>query len=129
MAHPTPLVAIVDDEESIRRALRRLIRSAGLDSVTYPSGDEFLETISEHKPDCVVLDLHMPRVDGFRVQSWLSRVGLGIPVIVITGHDTPETQAIVMENGAFAYFRKPVDGEALLDAISAAIREGKTAKN
>ena len=129
MTHAIPLVAVVDDEESVRKALGRLLRSAGLDTVAYPSGDEFLETVSELKPDCVVLDLHMPKVDGFRVQSWLSRVGLGIPVIVITGHDSPETRANVMKDGAFAYFRKPVDGDALLDAISAAIRERKTAKS
>jgi FixJ family two-component response regulator len=99
----------------------RLIRSAGLESVTYSSGDEFLETLSDRRPDCVVLDLHMPKVDGFTVQSWVSRAGLQIPVIVITGRDTAETETRVMDNGAFAYFRKPVDGDALLEAIAQAI--------
>ena len=120
MADATPLIAIVDDEESVRRALGRLIRSARFDAATFPSGDELLETLIEHPPDCIVLDLHMPKVDGFRVQAWLSRAGYHIPVIVITGRDTPETRALAMEGGAFAYFRKPVDGEALLDSIAAA---------
>jgi FixJ family two-component response regulator len=128
--HPAaPLIAIVDDEESIRRAIGRLIRSAGLDAVAYSSGDEFLEKLSDRRPDCVVLDLHMPKVDGFSVQSWVSRADLKIPIIVITGRDTPETEARVMQNGAFAYFRKPVDGDALLDAIAAATlgrRNGST---
>ncbi|HEY1251451.1 MAG TPA: response regulator [Thermoanaerobaculia bacterium] len=124
----TPLIAIVDDEESICRALGRLIRSAHLDAETFPSGVEFLETIPDHKPDCVVLDLQMPRADGFRVQAWLAEAGLRIPVIVITGRDTPETRARALENGAFAYFRKPVDGEALLDAIAAAIARKKGQK-
>jgi FixJ family two-component response regulator len=117
----TPLIAVVDDEEAVRRALERLIRSARLDAETFPTGDEFLETLPEHRPDCVVLDLHMPKVDGFHVQSWLARARLRIPVIVITGHDSPETQARVMKGGAFAYLRKPVDGDALLDVIAAAL--------
>ena len=125
MTSTTPLIAIVDDEEPICRALGRLIRSAHLDAETFPSGGEFLETISDRRPDCVVLDLHMPKVDGFRVQEWLAQAGLRIPVIAITGRDTPETRARALENGAFAYFRKPVDGEALLDAIAAAIGHPK----
>jgi FixJ family two-component response regulator len=129
MTQATPLIAIVDDEESIRRAMQRLMRSARLEVVAYRSGDEFLETLPEHRPDCIILDLHMPKVDGFRVQAMLARAGYHIPVIVITGRDTPETRALVMEGGAFAYFRKPVDGEALLDAIAAATggrRNGST---
>jgi FixJ family two-component response regulator len=117
----TPLIAIVDDEESICRALGRLIRSAHLEAETFPSGDEFLSTVADHRPDCVVLDLHMPSADGFRVQALLAQAGLRIPVIVITGRDTPETRERALANGAVAYFRKPVDGEALLDAIAAAI--------
>jgi FixJ family two-component response regulator len=119
----TSLVAVVDDDEGVRRALARLIRSAGLDADTFPSGDEFLETLCDHRPDCIVLDLHMPKVSGLAVQSWLGKAGVRIPVIVVTGHDTPETQAQVMKAGAVAYFRKPVDGEALLDAISTAIAD------
>jgi FixJ family two-component response regulator len=65
----------------------------------------------------------MPKVSGLAVQSWLGKAGVRIPVIVVTGHDTPETQAQVMKAGAVAYFRKPVDGEALLDAISTAIAD------
>jgi FixJ family two-component response regulator len=119
-----PLIAVVDDEESVRRALERLIRSARLDAETFPTGDEFLETLPDHTPDCLVLDLHMPKVDGFQVQAWLARAKVQIPVIVITGHDTPEAQARALKGGAVAYFRKPVDGDALLDAISAALASG-----
>ncbi|HEY6931261.1 MAG TPA: response regulator, partial [Thermoanaerobaculia bacterium] len=90
MPHDPPRIAVVDDEESVRRALSRLLRSAGFDSETFPSGDEFIETFSESPPDCIVLDLHMPKVDGFRVQSWMAKAGIRIPVIVITGHNTTE---------------------------------------
>jgi FixJ family two-component response regulator len=123
VAGQIPHIAIVDDEESIRRALGRLIRSAGFAAETFASGDEFLETISDHEPDCIVLDLHMPKVDGFRVQAWLSRAGYRIPIIVITGRDTPKTSTLVMSSGAFAYFRKPVDGDALLNAIAVATKK------
>ncbi|HEY7112146.1 MAG TPA: response regulator [Thermoanaerobaculia bacterium] len=120
MARTTPLVAIVDDEEPVRRALGRLIRSAQFEAEIFPSGDEFLETVSDHRPDCIVLDLHMPKVDGFQVQSWLARANIRIPIIVITGQDTAESQARAMGAGAVAYLRKPVDGETLLDAIASA---------
>jgi FixJ family two-component response regulator len=119
-----PLIAVVEDDEPVRRALERLIRSARLDAETFPTGDEFLETLPDHRPDCLVLDLHMPKVDGFQVQAWLARASLRIPVIVITGHDTPDAQARAMKGGAVAYFRKPVDGDALLDAIATALASG-----
>ena len=126
MVRAAPLIAVVDDEEGVRRALARLIRSAHLDAVTYPTGDEFLEMLTEHRPpDCVVLDLHMPKVDGFQVQEWLTRAQLRIPVIVITGHDTAESKARAMKGGAVAYLRKPVDAETLLGAITAALGRGE----
>jgi FixJ family two-component response regulator len=124
-----PLVAIVDDEECIRRALGRLVRSARFDAATFPSGDEFLETLLEQRPDCIVLDLHMPKVDGFKVQDWLARAGFHIPIIVITGRDTPESRELALESGAFAFFRKPVDGDALLDAIAAATGHAKDGRS
>jgi FixJ family two-component response regulator len=119
----------VDDEESVRRALARLLRSARLDAETFPSGDEFLETVLEHPPDCVVLDLHMPKLDGFQVQSWLAKARLRIPVIVITGHDTPESHDRAMKGGAVAYLQKPLDGDALLAAITAAVGSSKKGFN
>lgn len=121
MIAATSLVAVVDDEEPVRRALARLIRSAGFDVDTFPGGDEFLETLSDHEPACIVLDLHMPKVNGLAVQSWLGKAGIRIPVIIVTGHDTPEAQEQALRGGAVAYFRKPVDGEALLGAIARAV--------
>jgi len=67
------LIAVVDDEEPIRKALSRLIRSAGMDVETFPSGAELLESFSARRPDCIVLDLHMPVVNGFEVQTRLAR--------------------------------------------------------
>jgi FixJ family two-component response regulator len=115
------LIAVVDDEESVRRALARLLRSSGFDSDLFSSGDDFLAAVPEQKPDCIVLDLHMPKVDGFGVQTWLAKAGIQIPVIVITGHNTAEAHERAMNAGAVAYLKKPVDADALLAAINAAI--------
>ena len=125
VVRPTLLIAIVDDEESVRKALQRLMRSAGLDAAIYPSGDEFLKTVLEQRPDCVVLDLHMPKVDGFQVQASLAKARISIPVIVLTGQDTPESRERAMAGGAAAYLRKPVDDQVLLDTINAAVGERK----
>ena len=126
MSSARPLVAIVDDEKSVRMAMQRLMRSAGLSVETFPSGVEFLAAMQERRPDCVVLDLHMPQINGFEVQyhmaKWLPRV----PVVVITGHDTPEARARAMEGEAAAYLLKPVDDRVLLDAIAAAISRNKS---
>jgi len=116
-----PLIAVVDDEEPVRIALRRLLRSTDLDVETFPSGAEFLDSLKSHQPDCVVLDLHMPRVNGFAVQARLAETGIRLPIVVITGHDSEETRARALAGGVSAYLRKPVDDETLLDAISAAI--------
>ena len=93
MTRTKPLIAIVDDEEPIRKALRRLLRSAGMDVESFPSGVEFLESLTTEWPDCVVLDLHMPVMNGFEVQAQLADLRVTIPVVIITGHDSDETRA------------------------------------
>jgi FixJ family two-component response regulator len=123
-----PLIAVVDDEEPVRIALRRLLRSADLEVETFPSGAEFLDSLKSHQPACVVLDLHMPRVNGFAVQTQLVEAGSHLPVIVITGHDSPETRERVVAGGVSAYLRKPVDDQMLLDAIAIAIRQMPSTK-
>jgi FixJ family two-component response regulator len=116
-----PLIAVVDDEESIRKALARLLWSAGLTVQTFSSGAEFFKSFESRRPDCLVLDLHMPVMSGIEIQTRLAQTGPRIPVIVITGHDSPETREQAMGAGPSAYFRKPVDGQALLDAIEFAL--------
>ena len=118
------LVAVVDDEVAVRIALRRLLRSANFSVEMFSSGAEFLESLKEHQPDCVVLDLHMPQVGGFDVQARLAEAGIRLPTVVITGHDTDEARERALAGGAAAYLRKPVDDQALLDAITLAVRSG-----
>ena len=118
MVKPRPRVAVVDDEIAVCKALERLLRSAGMDVDVYSRGDEFLEAALGYEPDCLILDLHMLPISGGEVRQALTRRGSRMPVIVITGHDTPESRR--QSTGAAAYFAKPVDAEQLLAAISAA---------
>jgi FixJ family two-component response regulator len=121
MMRAVSLLAVVDDDADVRVALTRLVSSAGFAVETFPSGAEFLDSIRDHQPDCVVLDLHMPEMSGFDVQNALAKAHAAIPVVVITGHDTPESRARAVQLGAKAYLCKPVDDNALLAAIGTAI--------
>lgn len=116
----TPVVAIVDDEESIRKALGRLLRASGFGVEMFAAGAEFLASLNDRHPDVVILDLHMPGLSGFDVHSAIKALERPVPVIVITGHDSPETRGRVADAGAIAYLRKPVDEQLLLRAIGKA---------
>lgn len=116
-------VAIVDDEESVCKAIERLLRSAHMDGLRFPSGEAFLEWLENHSIDCVILDLHMPQVTGFDVMSRMAANHVHTPVIVITGHDSPETHDRAVAAGAAAYLCKPVNDDVLLHAIRVAVGE------
>ena len=118
MNAPQPVIAIVDDEELVRKALARLLRSACIDSRGFASGEDFLAAVAELNPDCVLLDLHMHGISGFEV---LAQLQPHFPVVVITGHDSPEAQARALQAGAAAYLRKPINDRELLDAIATTI--------
>lgn len=119
------LVAIVDDEEPVRKALRRLFLAAGIDVETFSSGDELLASVKIHRPDCAVIDLHLPGSTGLEVQQRLVQAGLCVPTVIITGHDQSGVAERVMAAGAFAYLRKPLDAECLLAAVESAVREAQ----
>ena len=89
--------------------------------VTFTAGAAFLASLaSGRRPDCVVLDLHMPETNGFEVQSRLAAEATKVPVVVITGHDSPAAQQRAMAGGASAYLKKPVDARPLFEAVRAA---------
>lgn len=121
MGRNATLLAVVDDDADVRTALTRLVSSAGFAVETFATGAEFLHSIEDHEPDCLVLDLHMPDMSGFDVQSALALDHAALPVVVITGHDMPESRQRALRLGARAYLCKPVDDEALLAAIGTAI--------
>ncbi len=122
MAEEHLRVAVVDDEDSIRKALGRLLRSAGMEVEMFGSGEAFLARPPGHPLDCLVIDLHMPGMGGFAVQERLAHVGDNTPVIVVTGYDKPEYRVRARELGVSAFLSKPVHAGALIDAIAEAVR-------
>lgn len=124
-ARPRPQIAVVDDEEPIRKALARLLSSAGLGVETYASGAAFLESLPTRRPDCLVLDLHLPLMDGFEIQARLLEISdPPVPVVIITGHDSDETRDRALGWRPVAYLRKPVNDQTLLDAIELGLKAG-----
>lgn len=115
-------VAVVDDEEPVRKALERLLRSAGFAVRTFPSGIAFLDALRDFLPDCVVLDLHMPPPNGFDVLEILQRSDRSLPVVVISAEHNSHNCARVQSFGTNAFLAKPVDDAVLLDAVNAAMR-------
>ena len=115
-------IAVVDDEEPIRKALSRLLRLAGFKVETFASGAEFLESLRNHAPDCVILDLHMQEIDSFEVESQLTQGDFQIPVVAITDRDAPKDRERILERGVAAFLQKPLDGEALVAAIATATK-------
>jgi FixJ family two-component response regulator len=116
---------IVDDDESIRRAARRLIKSFGLPVETFASADDFLASGRIEATACLVLDVQMPGLSGLELQSHLVKLGYLIPVIFITAYadDSTRTQAIAA--GACCYLVKPFEEDDLLDGIRLALRRQK----
>ena len=115
------MVAIVDDDPFVRRALERLLRASGYKVAVFESGEQFLDSLSASRPDCLVLDLHMPKFDGFDVLKALAQELDGIPVVVVTADENPQVAERVKRLGAAVCLRKPVDAGTLLVGISAAL--------
>ena len=121
MEKPRPFVAIVDDEQSVRAALVRLLRASELDCEAFASGQEFLDSLVNRRPDCLVLDLQMAGLSGRDVQRQLINGQNPIPHIIITAHDEPAIREQCLADGAAAYLRKPLRGDVLLRSIQVAI--------
>ncbi len=124
MPNARALIAVVDDEAAVRKAIARLISFAGYEVVTYGDGAQFMQSLALRRPQCVLLDLHMPVMGGAEVQARLAACGDPLPVIVITGQDSDQTRDRVLACGTSAFLRKPVDEQVLLDAIAVALSKG-----
>jgi FixJ family two-component response regulator len=122
-----PLIAIVDDDESVCRAIKRLVRSAGMEANTFTSGQEFIDLV-EGMPwlrvECVVLDVQMPKLNGLEVQERLAQNKNAIPVIFITAHDEPGVREKALAAGAVAFLRKPFNDELFIKTLREAIKRG-----
>ena len=121
MEKARPFVAVVDDEESVRSALVRLLRASSLDCEGFASGEAFLQSLATRRPDCLVLDLQMEGLNGRDVQRQLVGLQSRIPLIMITAHDEPTIREQCLADGASAYLRKPLRGDLLIRSIQAAI--------
>ena len=111
-----PVIAIVDDDPSIRRSLHRLVQSAGYAVQTFASAREFLEWLPRGHAACLVLDVHMKEMSGFELQERLA-----VPVLFITSHDDVATRTRIKTSGAAGHLWKPFDEHAMLDAIRRAV--------
>lgn len=127
MPHSSILVYIVDDEPSICTAYARLARSAKMQARTFASVEEFMRADFSDENACVVSDVQFPGKSGLELPVMLGRAGHHLPVIFVTAHDTPETRDLAQRFGAAGYFRKPVDDQALLDAIVWAVNSQRAA--
>jgi two-component system, LuxR family, response regulator FixJ len=121
MERARPLIAIVDDEEPVRRALERVLRAASLRTATFACAERFLAQLEELQADCALLDLHMPGLDGFETQRRLAAERPDLPVVVLTAHDEPAVRERAMRSGAAAFLSKPVESQRLVDAILRAV--------
>jgi FixJ family two-component response regulator len=118
----TRLISIVDDDHSVRRALRRLVQFAGFTAETFASAEDFLSSASLVRTACLVLDIHLNGgMSGFELQTQLTADRVLIPIIFITAHDNVLTRERIERSGAAAYLRKPFNDELLLDAIRGAV--------
>ena len=110
-------VYVVDDDASVRRALGRLLKSAGLSVRVFASAEEFLESGVPYQGACLVADIRMPGMSGLELLQELHRRGASIPAILVTAHDTQESRMEAALAGAAGYFSKPVDGSVLIQVI------------
>lgn len=115
------LIAVVDDDEPIRKALSRLLKASDFGVESFSSGREFLDSLAKRWPDCVVLDFQMPKFNGLDVLRELRLKGVTVPAIIITAHDEPIVRANCLAAGASAYLCKPIDEMVLRQAIADAI--------
>ncbi len=125
MSKRQSLIYIIDDDESVRRAFGRLLRSAGHDIEVFSSPDEFLSGERQKEDACILVDVRMPGLTGFGLLEKLAEEKTHLPVIVVSASDDANIRQHARELGAISFFRKPVDDQALLDAIWWAISGAK----
>jgi FixJ family two-component response regulator len=127
MSKGAPLIAIVDDDASVCRAMKRLVRSLGMNAETFASGQEFvdcLEAMPSFHPDCAILDVQMPGMSGLELQEWLAHSQRPFPVLFITAHDEVGVRERALAMGAVAFLRKPFNDELFAKTLRAALNTG-----
>ena len=125
MSEPEAVVFVIDDDESMREALRSLIKSVGLHVETFASAQEFLRSARPDVPACLILDVRMPGLSGLDLQRELSAAQIHIPIIFITGHGDIPMSVRAMKAGAVEFLTKPFRDQDLLDAIQQALERDR----
>ena len=123
------VVFVVDDDPSARKGIARLLLTAGHNVSVFESANDFLENLNPEVSGCLVLDARMPGLSGEELQVELKKRDICLPIIVVTGDDDPATRKKADKMKAVGFFRKPVDGTALLDAVNWALRAPKAENN
>jgi FixJ family two-component response regulator len=116
-----PLVAVVDDDESVRAALGSLFRSMGFRTELFGGGEEFLGSTNLRDFSCLILDVQMPGMDGLELQRRLAAASHPIPIVFITAYGDGNTRAQALRGGAVSFLSKPFSEDALLDAVQSAV--------
>ena len=122
MTSAGPCIAVVDDEASVRTALRRLLRLADYEVAAFASGEDFLASLATQRPDCAILDIHMPGLSGLDVQARLCAARSDVAVVFITASDDRALDQKVLAAGGATLLRKPFSNDMLLAAVGAALR-------
>lgn len=121
-------IHVVDDDEAIRHSVGFMLRKAGYGVETYPSGAAFLKAVKRDTKGCVLLDIRMPEIDGLEVQARLSELGIGLPVIMLTGHGDVTLAVRAVKAGAIEFLEKPFERAGLLRAIEEALDHAARSK-
>jgi two-component system response regulator FixJ len=116
-------IAVLDDDASVRSAVGRLLRAADFLVDQYASFGAFRKSLEQTFPGCLVLDLHMPDMDGIDVMNYLIRSGIKVPIVVVSGHDTADSRKLCLSLGALCFLGKPVDADDLLRAVDRAVSQ------
>ena len=122
----TALISIVDDDASIRKALKRLFTSVGFEVALFSSAEEFLGANSIPDPACLILDLRMPGMSGLELQSVLSSGNRRIPVIFLTAHNDDQARAQALKGGAIDFLCKPFSEESLMRNVYMAVDQHRS---
>ena len=119
----TASIYIVDDDESVCRALKTLLMTYDFNVKTFNSGDSFFESVPHDEPSCVLLDIHMPGLDGWAIQKKMFQSGSKCPVIFISAEKLDNAADRALKVGAIGFLQKPVNGETLVDLIRVACKQ------
>jgi FixJ family two-component response regulator len=122
------MIFVIDDDQSVLRAIVLLLRSAGFDARAFSSGAEFLAQSRVSENDCIILDLNMPGINGFELMAKMAAQGINARIIIITAYDDAENRERAQKLKAAAFLTKPVDDQALIDTIKWTAHTGKAGK-